>query len=289
MIITNKYNLPAQFVSMAREEYEYKPKQYSVTSLLKGTREVILQRRYHKQVTADVSEMVWMLFGRALHHILEQHQEGESELKEQYLRMDIGNGYYLSGRSDLYCADTKTITDYKTASVWKVKFQDFDDLRQQLLLYGLLYRDAGFEVENGEGVLFLKDHSKSKARYDKDYPKLPVHKEQFEFSRQDFENIKDFAVDKFQELAIAEDLPDERLPLCTEAERWNTGDSYAVMKKGRKSALRVLDSEEEAEEWIENTGKGDYIEYRSGEDKKCNDYCNVNEFCDYYQKLKKEA
>lgn len=45
---------------------------------------------------------------------------------------------------------------------------------------------------------------------------------------------------------------------------------------------------EEAEEWKENNG-GDFIEVRSGKDKKCEDYCNVNEFCIYYKQKKEET
>jgi hypothetical protein len=60
------------------------------------------------------------------------------------------------------------------------------------------------------------------------------------------------------------------------------------MKKGRKTALRVLDSREEAEQWMKEN-KGDYIEVGPGEDKKCQDgYCRVAAFCSYAQELLKE-
>ena len=59
------------------------------------------------------------------------------------------------------------------------------------------------------------------------------------------------------------------------------------MKKGRKTALRVLNSQEEAEEWMAANG-GDHIEVRPGEDKKCKDYCSVCEFCNYYRERVKE-
>ena len=41
--------------------------------------------------------------------------------------------------------------------------------------------------------------------------------------------------------------------------RFNDGDKFAVMKKGKKRALKVCDSEFEAEVWMQANG-GDYIE-----------------------------
>ena len=54
------------------------------------------------------------------------------------------------------------------------------------------------------------------------------------------------------------------------------------MKIGSKTALRVLDTEEEANNYISLHG-GDYIEKRPGLDKKCMDYCSVCNFCNYYK------
>ena len=81
---------------------------------------------------------------------------------------------------------------------------------------------------------------------------------------------------------MCEALSDSELPLCTPEERFNSGDKYAVMKKGRKTAMRVLDSLEDAEAWKHASG-GEYIDVRKGEDKKCIDYCSVCKFCDYWQ------
>ena len=89
---------------------------------------------------------------------------------------------------------------------------------------------------------------------------------------------------RFKEIAKAEKLPDDELPLCTPEERFNSGDKFAVMKKGRKTALRVLDSMEDAKYWMAANG-GDYIETRRGEDRKCQDYCSVCEFCNYYKEV----
>ena len=54
MQITNALNLPAPFVSLTEsDEYPIAPNEYRVTSLLKGTRETILERRHGTEITRD--------------------------------------------------------------------------------------------------------------------------------------------------------------------------------------------------------------------------------------------
>jgi hypothetical protein len=281
MIITNKYGLPHAFVEMAKRDYTCEPKVYRVTSLLKGIRETILERRHGAEIERDVADMVWLLFGTAVHSILERQIEADHEIKETRLKVPIGD-YTLSGQFDLYNAETKTITDYKTASVWKILFGDFADWRRQLLIYAYMMKSIGFPVERGEIVAMLKDHSKRDAKFKEDYPKFPVKKITFEFTEQDFDETEQWLIERFMEIQKAELLPDDELPICTPEERFNSGDKYAVMKKGRKTAMRVMGSREEAEKWMTDNG-GDYIETRPGEDKKCIDYCAACEFCNYYR------
>ncbi len=283
MIITNKLGLPQPLVDMAQSDYKYAPNEYRVTSLLKGIRETILERRHHSEIEQDVSDMIWLLFGTAVHNVLENHQEGDQEIKEARLKIPIG-GYILSGQFDLYNAETKTITDYKTCSIWKVIYGEYEDWRRQLLIYSYMLQSIGFPVEKAEIIALMKDHSKSQAKIKADYPKQPVRKITFRFSDDDFTEIENWLYAKFEEIAKAEKLPDDELPLCTPEERFNSGDKYAVMKKGRKTALRVLDSREDAENWMATNG-GDYIETRRGEDKKCQDYCSACEFCNYYKEV----
>lgn len=281
MIITNKMGLPQSFVQMCEKDYQYQPNEYRVTSLLKGVRETILERRHHDKIEVDVSDMIWLLFGTATHNVLENQKEADCELKEERLRIPIGD-YILSGKFDLYNADQKKITDYKTASVWKIIYGDFEDWRQQLLIYSYMMEAYGFKVEQAEIIALLKDHSKRDAKIKKDYPPLPVKKITFPFTNEDYSYIRNWLEERFKEIAVAEKLADDELPVCTPEERFNSGDKFAVMKKKRKTALRVLNSMSEAEEWMKNN-KGEYIEVRPGEDKKCADYCFVSEFCSYHK------
>jgi hypothetical protein len=131
----------------------------------------------------------------------------------------------------------------------------------------------------------VKDHSKRDAKVKADYPKLPVQVVKFNFTESDFNTIEIWLELEFEGLKDFESVPDDELPICSPEERYNSGDKYAVMKKGRKTAMRVLDSKEEAEKWMKDNG-GDHIDVRSGEDKKCLDYCAACEFCSYYKSLK---
>lgn len=284
MNITNKQNLPAPFVRMAESDYQYTPKRYSATELLKPVREILLKRRYNNELEQDCSDMVWLLFGQAVHHILEQNGTGECEFAEEKLTYTLENGYTVSGIIDFYDMASGEVVDYKSASVWKIIHGDYDDWEKQGLIYAWLLRKNNLPVKSVKFYGILKDHSKRDAKYKADYPKLPVVPVEFTVNEEKLEEIDKFLRDKIDELIRYEDAPDNELPLCPPEHRWNDGDKYAVMKKGRKTALRVLDSIEEAEKYKAENG-GDSIETRPGTDKRCIDYCLCCEKCSHWQSL----
>lgn len=286
MIITNEMSLPAPFVDAATSDHKYTPKRYSVTEVMKGVRESILQRRHDAEIEQDVSDMVWAIFGSAVHGILEKSQETADQLKENWFSVDMGDGYELSGIFDLYDDSTGTVTDYKTATAWKVVFGEFDDWKRQTMCYVWMLRQIGFEnARRGEIVAMLKDHSKTKAKADNTYPQHPVYRIGWDFTDEELEECGKALKAKFAEIARCEQLPDEELPMCTEEERWHKADKWAVMKEGRKSAVKLYDSEQEAQERADREGEKFYVEHRPGDDPKCRDYCSACEFCAHYREL----
>ena len=282
-MLTNKLGLPKPFVDAATQSHRYTPKRYSVTQLLKGTREVILTRRHADEIESDVADSVWLIFGRAVHKILEESEETETQLKENFITAKVGE-YTVSGIFDLYDDATGTVTDYKTASVWKVIYNEWDDYRRQILIYCWILRQMGFDARRGEVVVLLKDHSKTDAKRKRGYPQHPVHTVSWEFTEDDFRSTGEFLRDRFAEIAMAERMPDDALPICTDEERWHKPGKFAVMRKGRKSAVKLYDNRVEADIHAMNSGSL-YVEERPGEDRKCMDYCPVRDFCIHYRSL----
>lgn len=291
--ITNKLNLPKQLVDLVSSDYQPKEHQYSCTTILKPTRQVILERRHNNEIEQDVSEMVWCIFGILAHSVIENSQEDVGQFKEEKLKVDLGKyckeleGYYLSGRSDMIDLLDKCITDWKTASCWKVIYKDFEDWRKEMLIYAWAVKDMGFEIDKAQAIAFLKDHNKTKAKVDSSYPKLPVWVEKFKFTDKDFKDIEEFIITRFLELKKYEDVSDNELPMCTMEERWNEGNKYIVIKHGAKRATKIHETLEEAEEHLNNLNKN-YpnvyeIQERLGEDKKCLEYCSACKFCPYYK------
>lgn len=283
MRITNNLNLPQPFVSAVESDYRYKDKRYSVTSVLKGTKEAILQRRHADDIEQDVSDMIWLIFGTAMHSVLENAQEKRDELKETKIEIDMPNGYVLSGQQDLYSESEKMITDYKTGTVWKVIYDDWKDYQNQCLCYAYMFNKLGFPCDKAQIVMVLKDWSASKAKFDPSYPQHPVYIKKFKFTEIDFEKCELMLKTKFNEIEAFEKLDDDQIPDCSEEERWAEPTKYAVMKQGRKSAVKLFDRREDAIRYLEDLDNKYYLETREGTDKKCCNYCSCNKFCSYWK------
>lgn len=285
-IITNKMNLPKALVNFAEaSQFDKKSNTFSVTTLLKSNREILLSKRYDHLIESDVSSLIWMLFGTAVHGVLEHNDDTGNA--EQYLKYEIKDGYYLTGKADLYNEETLSLEDWKTASVYKVIKGDFYDWKLQGLMYIWLFRKMGIYLNKIKFHALLKDWSSSKARYDKSYPKCAVYTYEHEVLTSDIEMIEEFIYKRFDELIKILDVADDELPECTAEERWYSGDVFAVYKKGGKKALKLCSTLEEAEGYMQHKG-GDLIEKRVGENRKCEDYCSVCNYCKFYKELKEK-
>ena len=277
MTVTNKMNLPEALVKAVSTERHNKAGEYSATTLLKDATEVILSNRHFNEIEIDASDSIWQIFGTAVHAILEN--QSDNTFKEEQFKVKVSNSV-VTGRVDSYDMENEILADWKTASVWKVQFKDFSDWYKQGMIYAWLMKQSGLKVRRCRFIAILKDHSKSKARFDREYPPKPVYEYQFDVTEKALAEIEKYIFDKVKSFEEAEKIADSELPPCSKESRWASDDKYAAMKKGRKTALKLCDSEEEAK----NYPGCEYVEFRKGESRKCQDYCTACKWCPFYNK-----
>ena len=278
MTITNRLGLPEGFVRACDTKAHNEEGCVSATTLLKGVKEIVLTSRHWNEMEDDVADRVWAIWGQAVHSLLEH--ETPDTFVEESVSADV-NGMKVTGRMDCYDPKEGILYDYKTASVWKVLYKDFDDWKKQGLIYSWLLNKNGFSVKKCRFIAMLKDHSKSKAKFDASYPQSPVYVYEFDVTDNDLMAIENFIQIRVREIHHCEKFDDDSIPECSEAERWAKPTNYAVMKQGRKTALRVFDNITEAEKLA--TEQGGYVETRKGTDGKCPEYCACCEFCNYWK------
>lgn len=280
MKVTNNLHLPEAFVKAVSVERHNKAGYYSATTLNKGTKEIILQERHWGEFTTDAADNVWALFGTAVHSILEQYNDGN--FHEEKFCIDVADSK-VTGIVDSYDMERGIIADWKTASVYKVSKGDFSDWYKQGMTYAWLLKQNGLDVRRCRFIALLKDHSKSKAKIDSSYPQSPVFVYEFETTPEELEQAGARILAKVKEIEAAEKMSDDDIEPCTAEERWCDGDKYAVMKNGRKTAVRVFDNEADADACAGELGNAHYVEKRPAQSRKCGDYCLCKDFCNFYK------
>lgn len=295
MEITNNFGLPQPFLDFARnDKYSKGDADISVTTLIDSPRINMMRQHYAADRTADVTDMIWPLFGTAVHHILETSKEDDVILEER-INTEI-NGWVLSGAIDHQKIDGNhvDITDYKVTSVWSVIHGKIE-WERQLNMYALLVQKAkGLKVRRLQICAILRDWNRRDATYKLDYPQAPVAIVDIPIwsERQRIEYVE-HRIEAHQQAALRYDLEEveeDKFSRCTPAEQWKRDDSWAVKKKGLKRAMRVFDNQGEAEvyayDWErDNDGKLAVVEHRAGELVRCKgNYCGVAEFCSQYKK-----
>lgn len=284
MKVTNKLNMPAAFVNAVSTTRHNAPGCFSATTLNKGAKEIILSDRHFDEITVDAADSVWAVWGTAVHALLES--QPDNNFHEEYFKVPVSNSY-VTGQVDSYDMENATIYDWKTASVWKVQFADFNDWRRQGMTYAWLLKQSGLDVKKCVFIALLKDHSKTKAKNDSSYPQSPVFIYEFEITPQDMEETRDRILNKVLEIESAYELDDDAIEPCSAEERWADGEKWAVMKNGRKSAVKVFDNQQDADAMAGELGNSHYVEHRPAISRKCGDYCLCKDFCNFYKNMNK--
>jgi len=291
MKFTNKFNLPQTFVNVIhRPTYSKGKAHISATEIINSPRIVQLKKKHWDDIEQDASEMVWSLFGSAVHNILE-HGKDEHHIVEERIHLEF-EGWHISGAIDLQEVEpngTITISDYKVTGAWAV-MNEKDDWHRQLNIYAWMVEKAKkVPVGKLQIIAIIRDWSARDASTKENYPQSPVAT--IDIPLWTFEEREAFITKRIYDhgTALFEMETDGEMPECTSEEMWEKKTSYAVKKDGNVRAKSVHETHEEATAAMEaaqaSAKKSEKfsIEVRQGERTRCKSYCQVSQFCKQYQ------
>jgi hypothetical protein len=271
MIITNKYNIPANIARyMMSQTSRPSPDVIRVTALIAPPLMRHLMLTKWSEITVDISEYFWMIYGTGVHAILERAGT-ETAMLEIRHSITVGN-IIVSGQTDWY--DEGAIIDNKTTSVWAAKFGAKSEWEKQLNVYAHLWRQNGYPVASLGIYAFYRDWVKPKTYRDHDYPEIPF--QAFDIPLWDAEKARIYVA---QRVALHSLPPEE----CTKEEKWHKPDIWAVKKKGNKTAISggLCTSENDAYAVVAKQKNKCEVEYRPGGNTRCQIYCQVRSVCPY--------
>ena len=298
-------NLPRSIVyALESQNYDKGKSDYTVTELISPAFQNALKQAHSAYIKEDASDRIWALLGSSVHYIIEQaHKNEENSFAEKRIYMPFMDKT-ISGQFDLF--QDGILTDFKVTSAWAIKDGPKDDWIAQLNLLDLLLNfQRGIRVEKLQIVAILRDWSDTTRKKNPDwYPRKPIKVLDIEmWDRKTQKAYLQDRIEKHEDVRFyltgkgADRWKDvwEGL-VCTPEERWRKPHTWAVMRHGQKRALKLykeheyMNAEQQASDFCDHKNeegqKGEeeyYVQYRPGEDTRCESYCPVSNHCPYYQ------
>ena len=292
MKLTNKFNLPQTFINVIhRPTYNKGDSHVSVTELLNSPQIVSLRHKHWEELEQDASEMVWQLFGSAVHKVLEHGKDSHHIIEERlYTKLD---GWTISGQMDLQevYEDGIVISDYKVTGAWSV-MNEKQDWHNQLNVYAwLIERTKNVKVKSAQIIAIVRDWTAREAQTKEGYPQSPVAVVEIPLwpseAREAYVKAR---ISKHNEAYFSLQLDDE-MPECSSEEMWERPTRYALIKTGNVRAKSVHATLEEANQALASLkdSKGYTVEVREGERVRCVSYCQVAGFCNQYKRYQEKT
>jgi hypothetical protein len=277
MNITNTYDLPQALVEAVKNDPYTGGGDISVTKLIDSPQLRILRNQYKESIVEDVTDRIWSLLGQAVHTILER--ANKSDVVEERLFADV-SGWKLSGQFDRMDLRDACLDDYKCTSTYKVMMSDMIDWERQLNVLRWLAIQNGYKVEKLRIIAILRDWRKADAKHKAGYPQQAVVTIDIPVWPLD----ETFAYIK-ERIALHQLAEQTNNVLCSNEERWYTGTTYALKKNGGKRAIKIFERKEDCEAELVD---GTFIEERPGLYRRCEEYCEVSNFCQQFQSSRQE-
>ena len=288
MIFENDIDLPIPvfetIADAAKDREKTEDADFSVTELLQPPQlRRLAQSKLAERLELPISRKMWAVLGKSLHELITL---GSDEFSELQMHRRIGD-YVISGTIDWGELDRYLykLWDWKMSSVWTYILEPGHlrtDWVAQLNMYRWLFqcpmpafspRDQ--ECDGLNVVCHFRDWRRSELkRKPQDYPPKDIMT--IPVPIWPLDRTEAFIIERIQ-LHVADPRP------CSDDETWTRGEKFAVMKDGRKTALRVLDSYDDAAKWMADQSYHNdelYIEHRPGVPIRCTEgYCDVAGIC----------
>ena len=288
MQITNKWNLSDYVIKLLGKRYQPKKERIGVSTLIDSPRIRTLQIEKWDEITQDVSTGLTALGGLSLHTRAEKFAETD-EMAEQKLEDSVDSeglplGLTLVGKADNYkparqiisitttkLLNDNQIRDWKSMAVYGLKWPDkVRKMTEQLNMYAWqrlirkqavesLYLDIYWknwkyeEWERADDKLYTIEFDLTSGGVVAGYPPIPYTL--VKLPLWPFEVQEGFIKDQI-EYHLQNPLH------CLD--RWQKAAQFAVMKEGRKSAIRVLDTYNQAFAYCVNNNLYKLNEFAKG-------------------------
>ena len=292
--ITNNKGFPLALVkAVENDSYSKGRADRSVTGLLAPPRQAALKGIHEDDLTEDVADRTYALYGQLIHLLLERAGEHDrNALTEERMFTEV-MGWTISGQTDTITLTEEegwVVSDYKFVTSYKFKRNYSGELvmpteyEQQLNMYAHLLRENGFKVDGLKIVAIYRDWSKLEAKRDGNYPQLGA--ETHDVKLWSAAEAREFMEERVRLHQDAETA----LPLCDDEERWAKPDTYALMPNANSARARKLfDSRVDAFTWAQDPANklkdGWIVDHRVGVNIRCENYCLVSEYCEQFKVL----
>ena len=281
MNITNVHNLTPAFVEAVKlDDYDRGKSDFTVTQLLKPPQVDRLYREHYEELEEDASDATYRLLGTAVHAVLER-AAGKDELTERRLYMELDR-VNIGGQFDHLDLRDGILTDYKVSSTWSAIFGK-EEWVWQLNMLKVIAEANGHRIRKLQIQGIWRDWMKRKAWDDETYPQAQTTIVPIEIKAK-------AEVIEFMKEAISGHQAETPRP-CTKDDQWVRDEKWALMKEGRKSAVKLFDDPGSAQGYLDDYKKkpGDKLSivHRKGTKTRCEGYCLVKDFCPQYEQENK--
>lgn len=316
MQFTNKDHVPLPLaVWLAHSDYDFEADSYAIsaTSLLKPTRQIVLERRCTNS-TADLMDMLAATYGSTLHAgiekawlsyklpqtltsiglsptMVEKVIINPSEPREEdinvYLEQRTEKEVKLSLSSIVWNVSGKFdivvnghLYDNKSTSVWTYIFKSrVDDYIKQCSIYRWLNPEIITEDFFSINYIFTDWSKTDAAKRSKDgYPQKRLM--EVTYPLLSLEETEHMIKSKLEEVTKYLEIDQEYLPRCPDAELWRGDTKYKYYSDSSKitgKCTKAFNSKTEAYDYRNQKGKGIVLEIL-GEPKRCK-YCKCYQMC----------